>query len=307
MKLLNCDFCGSADSTPMHVLADIRLGLPGKYTLVRCEQCGLLYLDPQPSWEQLESHYPRDYHCYENALEEEPSAFVRWAKRFGLQRRCQAVIQRKSGGRLLDIGCSTGIFLDEMRRHGDWEVVGVEPIPDAAEYARQHFGLDVYAGELLEAAFSPTSFDIVTLWDVLEHTPNPRAILQEIYQILKPGGWIVMKVPDPDSWEAHLFGSCWVGFEAPQHLFGFPSEVLKNKLTEIGFKNFELAIIGSDYATFMTSLKVWLEKKDNQQLGSVAGMLARSTLARVLSMPVLAAMRSLGLNSSGVYFAQKSR
>ena len=304
-KLVNCDFCDSNDSTPIYVLVDVRLGLPGEYTLVRCGQCGLLYLDPQPSWDQLASHYPWDYHCYDGGLDEEPSTFVRWAKRFGVRRRCRVVSQRRSSGRLLDVGCSTGIFLDEMRHHGGWEVVGVEPVPAAAEYAKQHFGLDVYVGELLEGAFSPTSFDIVTLWDVLEHTPNPRAILQEIYRILKPGGWIVMKAPDPDSWEAHFFGSCWVGFEAPQHLFGFPSEVLKNKLTEIGFENIELAIIGSDYATFMTSLKIWLEKKDRQQLGSIAGMFARSTWARVISMPVFTAMRSLGFRSSRVYFAQK--
>jgi SAM-dependent methyltransferase len=305
MEQINCNFCGHNESSLIHILRDIRLSLPGEFTLVQCQKCGLLYLNPQPTQSELAQHYPKEYHCFVTAIEDQSSLFVRWAQLYGLRRRCRAITRRKRQGRLLDVGCATGNFLNEMRRQDHWDVAGVEPAASAAEFARQRFGLHIFTGTLLEAAYPDASFDVVTLWDVLEHTSDPKAYLLEIYRILKPTGWIVLKLPDPSSWESKTFGPYWVGYEAPQHLYDFPPLVLERQLATIGFQNIELSRLGGDYATFMTSLGLWLSARGQVYPGRLAKALARTTAARVLSAPLFWALRSIGAGSSRLYFAQK--
>jgi SAM-dependent methyltransferase len=305
MQPISCNFCGSSDATNMVILKDIRLNLAGIWNLVRCNQCGLFYLNPSPTWDELISHYSPSYHCFTSAIEDNPSKFTRWAQQVGLSRRCRSVIRHKRSGHLLDVGCATGNFLNEMRRYKDWQVTGLEPVASAARFARQRFNLNVFIGTLTEAAFPETSFDIVTLWDVLEHSADPKAYLLEIFRILKPEGWIVLKLPDPTSWEARLFGSAWVGFEAPQHLYGFPAPVLERELNEIGFRRIEITWMGNDYATFMISLGIWLSERGRIQSGRITKALAGSATARLLSAPVFWLLRSLGYGSSQLFFAQK--
>jgi 2-polyprenyl-3-methyl-5-hydroxy-6-metoxy-1,4-benzoquinol methylase len=305
MEQVNCNFCGSEDSKLIHKLLDNRLGLPGQYNLVRCNRCELLYLNPQPSWDELESHYPKEYHCYIGSIDNQPSKFIRWAQRYGLKRRYQIIARLKSNGNLLDVGCSTGLFLDEVRRHGTWNVSGVEPVAAAAKYARQQLHLPVLIGTLVEAAFPDSYFDVITLWDVLEHTPNPQSILREIYRILRPGGWVVIKAPDPNSVEASIFGPWWVGFEAPQHLFAFPPPVLESKLAELGFEQIESHHLGSDYTPFMVSVSFWLKAIRRLYLGELAGLLAHSTIGRAFGYPLFSVLRPFGFGSSRIYLSRK--
>jgi SAM-dependent methyltransferase len=310
MKHVICNFCGSDRPNFRYALHDIRLDLPGEYNLVECQQCGLLYLDPQPTWEELEPHYNpsqnlRRYHGYVEAPQDQRSKFVRWVQEFGLHWRCQAVTRRVQTGQLLDVGCATGVFLNAMQSLTGWKVAGVEPVLQAAQYAREHFGLEVYPGTLPEAGYADQRFDVVTLWDVLEHAAQPAAYLQEVYRILKPGGWLVLKIPDPSGWEAHWFGSNWVGYEAPQHLYGFPRPVITRKLKETGFGLIQSGSTGGDYAAFMVSLSAFSSSHGWVRLSPLLRRLAASTLARVGSAPLFYGMRRVGLRSSMTYFARK--
>ena len=305
MENVVCNFCGSSKTSPVFVLKDIRMGLPGEYKLVQCSQCKLLFLNPQPSWIELKPHYSQEYHCFIPAIEDQPTGLIRWAKFYGVRRRCRAIIKRKKTGRLLDIGCATGVFLNEMRKYPGWEVSGVEPIESAVEFARKRFGLDVFQGTLLEYPYTAKSFDVVTLWDVLEHIPNPRENLELIYQILKPGGFIVIKIPDPLSWEAQLFRANWAGYEAPQHLYHFPGYTLVNQLTLLGFEYIGITLLGGDYSSLMASLGSWLIERGINHPGRWVKSIARSTYGRVLTAPVFTILRILKMGSSKVYFAYK--
>lgn len=305
MDWVTCDFCGSDNAALVHLLGDVRLRRPGQFNLVRCNQCGLFYINPRPNWEELKPHYPENYHCFITAIEDQPSAFVRWAQRYGVRRRCNSIIRRKNKGRLLDVGCSTGIFLNEIHRYGNWEVYGIEPIQAAADFVRRRYGIQVYNGFLLDTALPDESFDVVTLWDVLEHTRDPSATLREIYRVLKPGGLVVLKSPDPSSWEARVFGSSWVGFEAPQHLYGFPSSTLVKRLYELGFTKCETITLGSDYTTFTSSLSLWLEARGRTNLSKFFQGLSRSVITRVICAPFFTALRTFGFHSSYIYYAYK--
>ena len=140
---------------------------------------------------------------------------------------------------MLDVGCATGSFLDCMRKRGNWQISGVEVNQEAARYARERFSLDVFAGELLEANCPAHHFDVVTLWHVLEHLHSPLDTLMEISRILKDDGALFLSVPNSDSYDARVFGDCWIGLDPPRHLYTFSAKTLKRLLAEAGFETID--------------------------------------------------------------------
>jgi ubiquinone/menaquinone biosynthesis C-methylase UbiE len=215
------------------------------------------------------------------------------------------VSKYQRGGRLLDVGCSTGVFLNEMRRSGRWEVYGIEPAAFPARIAREHFRLQVFQKTLLEAKLPKDCFDVVTWWHVLEHTPNPKECLQETYRILKPGGWIFIQTPDPNSWEAKLFGPWWGACDAPRHLHLFPAPTLINQLNLLGFRVRSVKSFAGNLSTAFRSLGYWLDSQGLKVLGSFARILAYSVVCRVVTFPIASLLCYIGQAPSILYIAQK--
>ncbi len=144
-----------------------------------------VFTSPRP----IGRYYPPSYSPYRPAIQDERSAAMRWMRRRKLVKRRQAVERHapRRPGDLLDVGCSTGIFMDEMRSAG-WRVTGVEMVREAAEYAHARFGLPVVEGDLLEVGLAPQSFDAITLFDVLEHPLNRRQCCIEPRSACRPAG-----------------------------------------------------------------------------------------------------------------------
>lgn len=301
-----CDFCGQNVPSPYLTLRDLLLGLPGEFRLVRCSACGLLYLNPRPSWEELVSYYPPEYESHVvTAGIGWRAAFEQWARDLGPRHRVNAVVRRRASGSLLDVGCATGLFLDALRRRGGWRVKGVEPVESAAEQARQRLGLDVFGGTLPEARFPAESFDVVTMWDVLEHVESPAAYLRECWRVLAPGGWLVIKVPDVGSAEAAMFGDCWLGYDAPRHLFGFRREILARQLVRTGFRAPEVVILGTDQSVFLASLGHFFAAHERSHLGTAIHRASRLLPVRAFLWPAFIVARRLGFGSSLVLCAHK--
>ncbi|MCB8968684.1 MAG: class I SAM-dependent methyltransferase [Ardenticatenaceae bacterium] len=226
MKHVRCNFCDADDAVILHHGPDLLLQKPGDFYLVRCRQCGLIYQNPQLSMAELANHYPDDYLPYQQNATNQQTRMVQVSRDQAIARFCDRVIQhRPQPGHLLDVGCATGSFLWAMQQRG-WQVKGVEPIKHAAVQAQQDFGLEVFVGLLQEAAYPEATFDVVTLWDVLEHVADAQATLQEVHRILKPGGLLVFSVPNPSCIEARLFGRNWVGWERPRHLTLIPPRLV---------------------------------------------------------------------------------
>lgn len=139
------------------------------------------------------------------------------------------------GGTLVDVGCGTGGYLAEMRALG-WRAIGVEPSPDAARTARERLGLDVREGTLEQAALPAGSADVVTMRMVLEHVPDPRRTLAEVRRILRPGGRLLLSVPNAGSLEPLAFGPRWSAWELPRHLSHFTPASLGRMLRQAGFE-----------------------------------------------------------------------
>ena len=157
-----CDFCGNNESAKLFSGPDRLLYLPGEFTVVRCSQCGLIRQNPRPTSQTIGFYYPANYEPYTIAIDDEPSTWHRWDRRYGMSKRLRAIERYKRGGRLLDVGCASGNFLHEMDRTGRWQVEGVEPNLEVADYARQRFGLKVYASRLTELDLPSASFDVIT-------------------------------------------------------------------------------------------------------------------------------------------------
>lgn len=287
MKEIQCDLCKSDDYELMFELKDYLHHIEGTFRLVRCRRCGLMYLNPQPTREELKKYYPSDYHAYK-PLSSVDSPFKRLDRYYGIDKRCRAVAKRlkRRKGRILDIGCATGEFLHFMRRYGNWELYGVEPDVEAAEYARNVLGLDVFTGTLLEVRYPDAFFDAVTMWNVLEHLHQPLLTLKEVARIIKPLGLLVISIPNPDSIEARIFGRYWAGFDAPRHLFIYHLSTLKKALDLAGFEVREIRSFTGRHHVLALSVSHWLDAHiSNERVSAVLKRAVSSLPARLLTYP----------------------
>lgn len=229
-EAVNCNLCG---------LEEKRLFMRvDSFPLVDCPRCGLRYVSPRLSQEALKDLYSRDYFQstssvtagYDDYLKDRENLIKTARKKLKLIKRY------KEGGSLLDIGCAVGFFLKVCQDEG-FEVMGVELSPFAAHYAKESLGLRVLVGQLLDLSLPSESFDVITMWDVIEHLPDPLTELREIERLLRPEGILVIMTPNIASLVAKIAGKRWLLYMKPQeHLYYFSPTTLKAMLRKAGFE-----------------------------------------------------------------------
>jgi len=138
----------------------------------------------------------------------------------------------------LDIGCATGEFLNYFKNNG-WNCTGIEPAKDPRKYAIENFNLDVKAEEALDQ-LGPDTFDVITLWHVLEHVPNLNERLGQISKLLKPDGLLLIALPNHLSWDATYYKDFWAGFDVPRHLHHFSPDTVKLLLVKYNISIFDI-------------------------------------------------------------------
>ena len=158
----SCNICGSKEYDFFLRRGDLYTTLPGLFTLVRCKKCGLIYENPRPSYESWDLIYPASYGQYNPSFHTE-KAPARFMRKYGLTKRAKFVQKYKPSGVLLDIGCATGDFLEEMQNNAGWEVFGIEPHLEASQYARS-IGLNVQTGTIKDLKTSESKYDAITMW-----------------------------------------------------------------------------------------------------------------------------------------------
>jgi SAM-dependent methyltransferase len=206
------------------------------YRVVRCADCRLMLLNPQPGERELAAIYSATYFLGD----ETPEARQRVAEmKAATARRYLDDIARyrgKHGGRLLEVGCGHGDLLVEAQRLG-YDVTGVEIAPAAAQQATARLGgrRRIICGEVESLAGAHAHFDVCVLSDVIEHTRDPLAFLQTIHRLLRPGGTLFIATPSLDSWSARLLRQRWMDFK-PEHLFYFDSNTIQHALFGSGFR-----------------------------------------------------------------------
>jgi SAM-dependent methyltransferase len=287
MDTVSCNYCGSPYSTQLYKIPDLYLNrMDIYYTLVRCDHCGLIYQNPRPDPEEINAAYPTTY----EAFVQKPN--LNWLRKkslnYGIEKRCNIVNSAKrEKGRILDVGCSTGLFLHTMESKYRWESYGVEINKFAANVAKKQHQLNVYLGNLEQASFPSGFFDAVTLWDVLEHLPDPTSTLQEVKRIIKPNGVLVIRVPNYDSWEAEFFGATWAGLDVPRHNYVFSRASLLKLLSKSGFPRTKVESKFGNFAMCMISVHFWMNMKSiNPQVQRVITGLINNPLTQLLTYPI---------------------
>jgi len=220
-------------------------GVYGKDISV-CGKCGLVFTDPQPEPVELLKRYGEGYYAHWISDRQRKAREKLW------ERRVKVVRKIRGSGKLLDVGCGEGLFLHTAQKHG-YEVSGIEISEYAAKYARDKFGLEVRNTSLLESGFADNTFDIITLWHVLEHLPSPGKELEKARRLLKPGGCLIAAVPNVDDLLGQAFYKALKGkyFEIystdskEPHLYHFSTTTLRRLLENSGF---EIRKITADFA-----------------------------------------------------------
>lgn len=231
MPIKHCPSCGRNSST-LHLEKD-------NFQILRCNSCSLVYLNHEPNNEWLANFYSSEYfeadsddHGYESYQDCEKFLTLNF------KRRIRQLIRYAPAGNVLDIGCGYGFFLNCL---GDGHTgFGLDISEHAVRIARKQFGLNARAGPLEKNTFPPSFFSLITMWDVIEHLPDPKATFEILHTILKDDGVITLTTGNVDSLIAKISAKRWHLYSLPEHLWFFSPQTLTNLLDQTGFRVLEL-------------------------------------------------------------------
>lgn len=236
MEYVHCNLCGGGLTREVAALKGMKI--------VKCLACGLIYVNPRYGEDELGKSYQEGYlrgddACdfgYEDYLSMKESLTAMFRRHLN---KIEAIVPQK--GRLLDVGCAVGFLLQEAESRG-WEAWGVEISSEAARFGKKELGVRIIQGTLNDTALDGASFDVVTLFDVLEHTLNPLGELREVHRILKPGGYVFLTLPNAGSLPARIMGRYWYGYKkVKEHFYYFTPPTAKRILAESGISFVEVS------------------------------------------------------------------
>lgn len=262
--------------------------LPGEFSVVRCRVCGHMRTNPRPTPSTIGLYYPDDYGPYldtvvvEEDSEERPRGILHRLAAHWIDSNARA-LPSLAPGRLLEIGCASGSFLARMARVG-WSVEGIEFSASASAAARA-LGLSVQTGPLETAAPPASKLDMVVGWMVLEHLHEPLVALRRLREWTRPGGWLVLSLPDAGSPEARFFGASWYDLHLPAHLQHFTLGSLQAMLKMAGWKTARI-IRQSDVSAAVMSCSYLADGSGLQRVASVASQLTHFPHSAQLLAPL---------------------
>ncbi|MBI3511707.1 MAG: class I SAM-dependent methyltransferase [Bacteroidetes bacterium] len=228
-KISSCPICHEKKSDRVFVCMDFTVSKE-EFDIRRCLSCGFTFTDPRPDNKDLGKYYEsEEYISHSNKKKGFISAVYQRVRRITLNRKLDLINKIRAKSKLLDIGCGTGEFLNKCKVDG-WNVVGVEPSSLARKQCVENFHLDVKQEEELKS-LPKNSFDVVTMWHVLEHVPGLNERIQEIKGILKDNGVLIIAVPNRNSFDADYYKEFWAAYDVPRHLWHFNANDMR-KLME---------------------------------------------------------------------------
>lgn len=247
-KLTKCIVCGKSNARQLFQTYDRMFDIKGSFTVKKCGSCGLLFLDPQPSSTILKKHYPST-HYYSYKDESDSGFFYKLrsylvkhyyepnflSKVFSVMVQNVPALPKKRKGKILDVGCGTGDTLVLLKELG-WDVYGLEIDQNAVAVAKKRGLRNVTLGGYARISlFKDNYFDVIRLYHVIEHIPNPSECLRLLYKKLKPGGEVILGTPNFQSMTSSIFGRYWYNLDTPRHVFIFSPKTLSMLVRKEGF------------------------------------------------------------------------
>ena len=308
----NCPICdGNNHSLFLQAADRFNMAAGQSFQLVECQACGFKFLNPRPRAQFLAKFYhSAEYQPFLSAQTAQSfwDRVYAGVRRYTIASKRRKIERLKSKGRVLDIGCGTGEFLNEMQLHG-WQVAGVERDQQSAEFAQRTFGLEISSKDLHQNKYLKKSLDVITFWHVLEHLYDPRETLDMTREWLKDDGIILVAVPNVVSFDARFYGSSWVALDAPRHLHHFTPQSISAMCQTVGLQVLRLAQMPLD-AFYNCLMSERLIMTRSERIGWLLPLL----LLKAFLVALVSTLKSTRLRaqdkrqgSSMLYFIQKGR
>ena len=262
---MNCELCNSSDEKqPFYP----------EISIVKCPNCGLVFYNGESiggaslyNKEYFNGKEYFDYVSEKNIIQYNFSRFIKFLSK---------LVPR---GRLFEIGCAYGFFLELAQKY--WTVSGVDVVPEGVQHARDMLHLDVLLADFLSLEDPPESFDIICMWDTVEHLQHPVRFIEKAGQWLKPGGILVMTTPNIDSYVARLRKKRWRQIHPPTHLYYFSVQTLSSAVKKAG-----LEVIQTSHVGYYRSLKFMLHRIFVLKNGNLKWLYRALTLNEKLDFPI---------------------
>jgi SAM-dependent methyltransferase len=263
----NCNLCGHPQHRVLFAAKDRRYRGPGEFKLVECKSCSLRFLSPRPTASTIHAWYPDSYPAYQKSersrldrikelLDDIWNSYLsRFLSdsypTFFFTRHAAKFTPPDRAARVLDIGCGSGYKLQYIRRRTTWQTYGVDFHPQAVENARARGATEVHLTSGERLPFPDGFFDTVMSWHSLEHHYSPRATMNEVMRVLRPGGYGIFAVPSGVNLGLRLFRSYWGPLEAPRHLYHFTKQTLTRLMHDAGLRVHQVFHDFSFYGLFL--------------------------------------------------------
>jgi len=276
----NHTVCPSCNSTKSEVYLkgckDILYGFSGEWDLIKCLECDLVYTIPPLNETNVNDFYPKNYLPYKTSQSVQNHPIGKIFRRIAVSPYTLRYGEIEwnelpfGNGQLLEIGCGAGGFLNRATTLG-WECCGIDISPFAVEAATKNAPkAKIFQGSLDEINFNK-KFDVIKMAHVLEHLPNPMETLKACFELLEPGGKLIIEIPNLSSLEAKFFGRHWTGLDIPRHIIHFNKSVIKNLLNDIGFSVLRIKPIFFASSIFESLITYFPNDIRSYMLGSPIG------------------------------------
>lgn len=239
-----CPWCES-EKTQIHLWLKDEFLSKEDFQIYECLNCGLLFTEPRPGKDKIGEYYKSDeyYSHQENKVGFIPRVYET-VKSMNLKRKWKLATKGKSVGTVLDIGCGVGDFLHIMESQG-WKTVGIEPSEEAKAIAKKRTKAQLFSPENIEQ-LPDGSFDLITMWHVLEHVDDLKTEIAHLERLLKQGGRLVLALPNFKSYDAQYYKSQWAAYDVPRHLNHFCKKSITNIFKDSNLKWNETKKLGWD-------------------------------------------------------------
>ncbi len=235
---VECCVCGRDEAQPVGVGGDYEYGTSiDIFVAMRCDSCGLVYLNPRPDVSEFEAIYPSNYHAFDFSAED-----------FGVVYKIRSRLEAKrvlswckglaDDARILDVGCGDGFHLDLLKRYGkkSWRLEGIDFDKRAVEMAEKK-NLKIHTGTAEDLNLPKNTYDFAFMVQTIEHVEHPEKVLSAVFEILKSGGKLVVVTDNTDSIDFKLFkNSYWGGYHFPRHWNLFNRKSLSSLVEKVGFR-----------------------------------------------------------------------
>jgi 2-polyprenyl-3-methyl-5-hydroxy-6-metoxy-1,4-benzoquinol methylase len=230
----NCPVCTHSSFSRFIICEDFTVSHE-RFIIVSCDACGFKFTNPRPSETVLGNYYKaEEYISHTNTRRGIVARLYHLVREHTLRQKVKLLESYATKGSVLDFGCGTGMFLNACKRAG-WQVVGIEPDSGARTIAGQMIS-GIYDSKSSLEASGFSTFDVITLWHVLEHVSDLTETIAFLHHKLKDGGVLIIAVPNHLSYDALVYKEHWAAYDVPRHLYHFSLQTLNALLEKNGFR-----------------------------------------------------------------------